>query len=339
MAYKSNWDAAPWAIDGVLNGVDAARLAVWATSSGAEGVIGVNDLRVRQLNVPGAGVQVAPGGALVLNRSVGGDQQTYTPRLAIPDYPEIASTGSSGGRTDLIYVAIEDPYESGTGFQPPADPEAAQFVHTRVVSGVSDSVTELQQVPGYSRTTGYAIARVKIPANTATITDAMITNLRRVALPRKDPQMFAKAQTGVGEPITATSTAGEVWPNSGVFTADVPKWATRVQVLATWSQVQCPADADGSAYGRLWIRLGAAGDASTITTQENSWDTPDVPKGFSRVTYTVADDIYVPAALRGRSIPVAMMARRANVGAAKDAVKTDAVSGVALQLNFLESAE
>jgi hypothetical protein len=339
MAYTSQWDPAPWAIDGGANGVKAARMALWASTNGAEGVVGVNDLKVRQLDTPGAGVQVAPGGALVLNRASGGANETYGTRLGVRDTVDIAKTGTSGGRTDLVYNSVEDPFESGTGFQVPDDPDNGQYVFTRVIPNVSDTVTELQQVPGYANATGYAVARVKIPANTATITDAMITDLRRVARPRRDPQQMAKSLVGTGERITATSTQGEAWPNAGVFNADVPTWATRVQIVAIWGSAQAPADGNGTAYGRLWVQVGATNDASVIRSQESSWDTVDVAKGSSRQTMVVGDELAIPAGLRGRTIPVYMMARRANAGAASEALAMDAVSSVVLQLNFLERAE
>lgn len=339
MTYTSKWDNAPWAIDNAENGVEAARLGIFATSSGAEGVIGVGDLKVRQLNTPGAGVQVAPGGALIRNRAVGVGQQTYVPRLGVPDYPEIPKTGTSGGRIDAIAVTIEDPYEPNTGFAVPADPDAAQYVFTRVIPNVSATVTKLQDIPGYANATGILIARVNIPANTATITSAMITDLRRVARPRRDPQQMAKSLVGKGERITATSSQGEVWPNAGVFNADVPDWATRVQIVAIWGSAQAPADGNGTAYGRLWVQVGATADASVIRSQESSWDTVDVSKGSNRQTMVVGDELVLPAGLRGRTIPVSMMARRANAGAASEALAMDAVSSVVLQLNFLESAE
>jgi len=338
MVYSSQWDKTPWAIDGAPNGVKAARVQTWASTNGAEGIIGVSDLKVRQLDTPGAGVQVAPGGALVLNRAPSGPNETYVPRLGVRDLPEIAKTGTSGGRNDLIYVSVEDPYESNAGLTQPADPENAQFVFTRVLSNVPASTKRLSDV--LPNASGYALALVKIPANTATITDAMIVDLRQVARPRRDPQQLAKAMTGGGERITAKTQAGEVWPNSGVFTAEVPTWATRVQVLGIWGQAQAPADGNGTAYGRIWVKLGGGtGQPAAILTQENSWDTPDVSKGTSRQTLMVADDLYVPAAMRGQSITVSMMARRADAGAASEALAMDAVSGVILQLNFLERAE
>ena len=338
----SNWDPTPWAIGGSAdNSAETARLATYAATNGAEGIVGVGDLKVTARAVPGPGVDMAPGGLLALNRYSGGGQQTYTGRLGIVDPVDITATGSSGGRVSLIAVIVDDPSQTGDGSAAPADPTNYQYIKSVVIQNVTTSVRKLQDVPGYRYVTGYAVARINQPANTGTITSAMITDLREVANPRKDPQMLSHAQVaGQAERITATSQAGEVWPDTTAgWTVDVPYWATRIQLLATWSQVAAPADGNGTAYGRLWVRLGAATDKDVRLSQENSWDTPDLSKGSSRQTYTVADDLYVPAGLRGRTVPINLMARRANAGAASEAIACDAVSGVALQVMFKESAD
>jgi len=338
----TNFDQTPWAIGGgAENSPETARTAVYASTNGSEGIVGVGDLKVTALDIPGSGVQMAPGALLSVSRYAGADRQTYTSRLGIPDVIDIANTGSSGGRRDCVAVLIDDPSQTGDGEAVPDDPTTYQYVNPVVIPNVAASVKKLQEIPGYTYATGYAVCLVNQPANNGTVTNAMITDLRRVANPRKDSQMLAHAQVAAeAERITATSQAGEVWPNTTAgWTVDVPEWATRVQILATWSQVAAPADGNGTAYGRLWVRLGAANDASVRLTQENSWDTPDVAKGSSRQTYTVADDIYLPAGLRGRTIPVNLMARRADAGAASEAIACDAVSGVALQVMFVESAD
>lgn len=338
----TNFDPTPWAIGGgAENSPETARTAVFASTNGASGVVGVGDLKVTARDVPGSSVQMAPGALLAVSRYAGADRQTYTSRLGIVDYIDVANTGSSGGRRDCIAVLIDDPSQTGDGSAVPADPTTYQYVTPVVIPNVSASVKKLQDIPGYANVTGYAIALVNQPANNGTVTNAMITDLRRVANPRKDPQTLAHAQVqSESQRITSTTQAGQVWPSTTAgWTTLVPEWATRVQVVAIWSQVQAPADGNGTAYGRLWVRLGAANDANVRATQENSWDTPDVSKGTSRQTYTVVDDIYVPAGLRGREIPVNLMARRANAGAASEAIGLDAVSGVSLQLMYVESAD
>lgn len=338
----TNFDPTPWAIGGgAENSPETARTAVFASTNGAEGIVGVNDLKVTALDIPGSAVQMAPGGLLSVSRYAGADRQTYTSRLGIVDLIGIANTGSSGGRRDCIALIIDDPSQTGDGTAVPDDPTTYQYVYPVVIPNVAASIKKLQDIPGYTYATGYAVALVNQPANNGTVTNAMITDLRKVANPRKDPQMLAHAQVASeSERITSKTQAGEVWPNTTAgWTTDVPAWATRVQILATWSQVQAPADGNGTAYGRLWVRLGAASDANVRLSQENSWDTPDVAKGYSRQTYTVADDLYVPAGLRGRTIPVNLMARRADAGAASEAIALDAVSGVALQLMYVESAD
>ncbi|WFR66644.1 hypothetical protein P9139_18140 [Curtobacterium flaccumfaciens] len=110
----SNWDPTPWAIGGGAdNSAETARTAVWASTNGAEGIVGINDLKVVPFDVPGSGVNVSPGGLLALSRYAGGDRQTYTARLGVVDPVDVANTGSSGGRVDLVAVIIDDPSQRG----------------------------------------------------------------------------------------------------------------------------------------------------------------------------------------------------------------------------------
>lgn len=338
----SNWDSTPWAIGGGAdNSAETARLATFAATNGAEGIVGVTDLKVSARPVPGSGVVMGVGGLLVRSRYAGGDRQTYAGRLGIADPVDVANTGSAGGRIDLIAVIVDDPSQTGDGSAAPADPTNYQYIKTVVIPNVSGSVKRLQDVPAYKYATGYAVARVAQPANNGTITNAMITDLRRVAIPRKDRQVVAHAQTSAeSERLLATGQAGEVFPDtSSAFRVDVPAWGTRAIIIATWSQVQAQYDPNGSAYGRLWVQLGADGDADKRTTQESSWDTVDAKSGAARYTYTVVDDIYVPAGLRDRTLQVTLRGRRSDTTAARETLTLDAVSGVAVDIEFKESAD
>ena len=56
----------PWAIDGARTSAARARQAQYDATGGAEGVSRPGDLKVSALDVPGLGVQIAGGGALIL---------------------------------------------------------------------------------------------------------------------------------------------------------------------------------------------------------------------------------------------------------------------------------
>ncbi|WFR66645.1 hypothetical protein P9139_18145 [Curtobacterium flaccumfaciens] len=126
---------------------------------------------------------------------------------------------------------------------------------TVVIPNVGSTVTRLQDVPGYTYATGYAIARVAQPASNGTITAAMITDLRQVANPRRDRQLNAHSQVQAeAETLTSTTQAGEVFPNTtNDFTVRIPEWATRMLIVGTWSQ------AAGAGRDRVRASLGASG--------------------------------------------------------------------------------
>lgn len=336
-----SWDSVPWFVGGgAHHSPEVARLLAYAALGGAEGIVAPGDLKVVPYDVPGTGVRVQSGAGLILNRAASGDQQTYVARNPTVDVVQIAATGSSGRRSDLIVAQIEDPNMPGEPWQKPTDPVAGPYVFTRVIPNVPAGTTRLQDVPGYSGRSAITLARVDLPASTGTVTAGMIVDLRRVARPRKDRQLNAHAQVQAeSQRLTSATQAGQVFPStSSSWTVDVPTWATRMLVIGMWSQVQANHDVDGTAYGRLWVQIGSDTDTGKRTTQESSWDTVDVKTGSARYTYTVADSIAVPAALRGRRVPVTLRGRRAASTATGETLVLDAVSGVALDVEFVEEA-
>lgn len=338
------WDRVPLFVqaDGAPHSPEVFRASLYASTSGAEGVVGIGDLKVVPTAVPSGNVVVSIGNALILSRDVGGAQQTYAGRNPSVDTQQIAQTGSSGKRSDLVIVRVEDPGMDGTTWDDPDDPLTAQFIFTRIISGVPAGTTRVQDIPGHENDTAITLARIDVPANTGTITSAMIVDLRKVALPRKDRQVNAHAQTaadGVSK-LTSKTQAGQLFPQtSSAFTVDVPPWATRMIIIANWSQVQAGHDANGTAYGRLWAQVGADSDPAKRVTQESSWDTADVATGYARYAYNVPDSLYVPAGLRGRTVPVTLRGRRADSTSTGETLVIDAVSGCSVDVEFIETAE
>ncbi len=96
----SNWDPTPWAIGGGAdNSAETARTAVWASTNGAEGIVGINDLNVVPFDVPAAASTSRPAGCSLLSRYAGADRQTYTGAPWRRRPVDVANTGSSGGAT------------------------------------------------------------------------------------------------------------------------------------------------------------------------------------------------------------------------------------------------
>lgn len=293
-----SWDSVPWFVGGgAEHSPEVARLLAYAAVGGAEGLVTPDDLKVTPLSVPGGGVQIAPGAALIRARAAGGALQTYVARNPTTDTVTIAATGSGAGRTDLIVAQIEDPFMAGEPWQEPTDPKSGPYVYTRVIPNVPAGTKRLQDVPGYSGRSAVTLARVTLPASTATVTAGMITDLRKLARPRSERRMSTSFPSG-------TRTEGNKLPTSGyapwpLTTAQrpavqVPEWATRIDIVLHVS-------------GVLFQKSGSTADTvagvrtafGTTTPSENGIIIQDVADTDGRYSYTVIGSHAIPASMRG----------------------------------------
>ena len=331
-------DKTPWLVGGgAEHSAEVARLLAHVATAGAEGIIGAGSLAVRAQATPGPSVRVAPGAAAILNRYAGGAQQTYVLRNASQTTVPISATGSSGGRTDLVVARILDPQYQG---QAPSDPNAFDYSRLEVIEGVPAGTTSAAQL-GLSYP-AIALARVTLPASTATVTSSMIRDLRAVANPRTEdvwrvrPQVMADG----GETLTATREGGEWFPNTGaeqqVF---IPEWATRVQMEFTWAGIRY---AIGNSWGEMWVEWGP-GIGGLNGTQDRQykanpfpWDMVDNSSVY-RTNWICLDDMPIPAALRGMT--QTFVGKAKILGGTPGMVSVDFRSGVALKLRFLEAPD
>ncbi|AYN58498.1 minor tail protein [Arthrobacter phage Liebe] len=295
-----SWDSVPWFVGGgAEHSPEVARLLAYAAVGGAEGLVNPEDLKVSPLAVPGGGVRVAPGAALIRNRAAGGDDQTYVARLPDTDTVTIAATGSGAGRTDLIVAQIEDPYMAGEPWQEPTDPKIGPYVYTRVIPNVPAGTKRLQDVAGYSGRSAITLARVTLPASTGTVTAAMITDLRDLARPRTERRMTTVYPSGArtaGNKLPTTSYAP--WPLTSAQRplVEVPSWATKIDIVVHIS-------------GTLFMKSGSTSDSvagvrtvfGSTTPAENGILIQDVEDADGRYHYTVIGSHAIPASMRGTS--------------------------------------
>lgn len=315
------WDPVPWFVGGgAQHSPEIARTFAYAATSGAEGIIASTDLRVAALSTPGSSVRVLPGAALILNRSTGGAQQTYAARVASEDVVGVAAQGASGTRYDLVVARVEDPFVAGTPWADPTDPAVGPYVFTRIIPNVPSGTTTLQSVPGHEGESGIALARIAIPANTATITDAMITDLRKVARPRRTRDLYNTQPTTTS---TIASSSWTDWTPQANRSILVPSWATQVKVIAHVASV---APASSATLGVVRFALG-----SSLVGQQNTFDLD----ASTRATLLTSDTLAIPASYRGTSQVLKLQAARSS-GAGN--VKTDTASTVVFDVEFLEVA-
>lgn len=248
-------DPVPWFVGGgAQHSPEVARLLAYAATGGAEGIVSVGDLQVLPLSVPGQGVQVLPGAALIRQRGSDDTGQTYVARNASATTVSVTPTGSSGGRSDLVVVQVEDPTVAGEPWQDPADPKVGPYVFIRVIPNVPAGTTRLQDVSGYSTRSAVTLARIDYPASTGTVTAAMIKDLRKVARPRQLTGKNMSFPTG-SNPMPTGSYSG--WPTGIGEQVDVPDWATKALVTANIGGIYAPVNSGVTAAGlRTYVGPG-----------------------------------------------------------------------------------
>lgn len=313
---------------GFEHSAEVMRAMLAAATSGAEGIVTPGDFKVQPLAVPGTSVRVAPGNGLVRNSYGGGQAQTYACRAGSQTEVPIAATGSSGWRNDLIVARIDDPTYQGGSFDP-ATFEAARF---EVISGVPSDQKDVSGL-GLSYP-AIPLARLNVPPSTGTITAAMITDLRSVALPRLQRHLFthnlSNEETDAINPPVGDE-MGEAWPNV-FWEFSIPTWATRVRVRALLGGVRVEEKAPNN-YGNLFVRFGTV--PTGFSTQYGRWDN-SMAGGVTRQTFMVADDRTVPSSFRGIDTRAYIRATRKNDNL--NVPLLDTFSSISLDLEFYETA-
>lgn len=234
-------DGVAWSIKDAIHDVEVLQALPYVLGGAKEGVAGHTDLRVTATPVNDGNVHVAAGGGNLLNRYEGGIALGYTVRNDADAAVAIDPQGAGGTRFDLVAVVVEDPMFPG---QPaPADTETGPFVFFRVYENVGGATTLAEVDPNQ---TGYALAKITMPASTATVSQAQIQDLRELV----NPRVFTV--TRQCEYTTAAAfvmpTAQGLFPTDASWDVDIPEWANRVRLEAMWPSVSM-LDSSGGGTG------------------------------------------------------------------------------------------
>jgi hypothetical protein len=318
-------DGVPWAIGGdAEHGPNVARQLAYLATSGNEGIVGPNDLKVSALAVPGAGVQVAAGAASVLNRV--SSQEAYTVRNPVADATsvKIAATGSSAGRSDLVVCVVDNPYVDGNA-QAPADAANGPYNRFAVIAGVPAGTTRLQDVPQYAGMSAITLARIDLPASTGTVTSSMVKDLRVLANPHETTLVSANLGT-VSSTLSATT--GTLFP-AYQPSVQVPNWATHVRVDVTVSQLSAAGNSTG--YFNLSVRDNAG--ATTIIDGDQMTYNVDSSATSTRFVHlaTCYGDI---RAYQGQTVKPSLYGRKSAAGQAN--LTYDSGSQMVFRTTFYE---
>ncbi|MFD9394089.1 hypothetical protein ACFWBB_26145 [Streptomyces sp. NPDC060000] len=253
----------------------AFRMMIRDLARGNSGVTEGNDLKVREWATPGAGVRVGDGSAVVGGAAWG--QGSYTQYNVGDAIVPIAPTGSSA-RSDLICLRVEDPDYEGN-----RNPAADEIGYFHVVSGVSATT---KTVP--SGMTAIPLARLNLPANTATVTNAMVVDLRQIANPRRDRRLYTAFPSTLSE-LKYQDNKWHAWPTSASWSVPIPAWAVSAKAVITIAGLRM---ARADVFASMQTKLGAdLGDNTAIDDDQGS--------GTRRQTIVVADNITISAAQRG----------------------------------------
>lgn len=310
-----------WAIAGAAFTPDDARAETFKSTNGGRGVTLPPDLKVNALPVAGTSVRIVPGGATLPNRYLGADGggQSYGTRTAGSTDLPIPETGAAAA-VRYIIQRIEDPQYAG---QVPANPLTHQYERFEVVASLTNLAYPYVE-----------LARIDQPANTATITQAMITDLRKLTRPRSLPMI--KPRSFLGEPgwertLTNATNDGQAFPAASLEFVDIPDWATHVQIRADWLSMLYP---PGTGYGQNWIEFGPylRENTHSYSTTRFSWDAATNADPY-RVDWTAADEVPIPAAIRGTNQPFIFKGR---VSGSSGLAKATNRSGTLLDLLFIE---
>ncbi|QTF70616.1 hypothetical protein [Arthrobacter woluwensis] len=305
----AGFDAVPWMInDGPRHPGEVGRGLAYAATNGAEGVSGVGDLKVTAQPVPNGSVQIMPGGALLLNRYQGGAGQTYSLRCGTAATLQISPTGSSGGRNDLVIARILDPqYDPEYKNAAPPDPATFQYAYPTVIEGVAANATVKSLGLGYP---AIDLSRIALPANTGTVTPAMITDLRRIAQPRRDHNMFAVFPAANNN--IPTNGYGPSWPITAGQRPSlyIPTWATALTVVVTMSGIKYT-KGNTSTDTVAGIRT-AFGSGSTWNYAENGILIQDAEDTGGRYPCLLIGKHTIPASWRGTTQILDLQATRSS---------------------------
>ena len=283
--------AKPWCIDGqLLVPSNIPRLMLRSATRNGNGIVEIGDLRVEATSVPSAGGVVRDGAFVARGREDLWQGSYWGYNIGDQSFT-VSPVGSGGARSDLVYVRIEDPTAVNADWDhdPNSDPTATLVV----VEGVSSGTTD---VPAGK--TGVPLARITRPANTTTVQQSHITDLRQMLDARTVTDQFVLP--GVWDPADSVgnTTDWEDWPNGASWSIDVPTWAAQIIVGYTvygaqYRKTGGPGGSGSTARGFTRANFGGTGlDSSRYWVNDNVGD-------YSRVAVGGGGQLNVGQAKRG----------------------------------------
>ncbi|MEU9703102.1 hypothetical protein [Streptomyces sp. NPDC047981] len=304
----------PILIDGAEHPAQQFRLMVSDLARDQEGVTRGTDFKVSQLGTPGGAVQVGSGSGLVRGR-VAAFQGTYSCASTAAVNVSIAPTAGVG-RSDMLILRVEDPEYEGT-----LDPEVDEVAYFQVISNVSSSATAIPD-----GRTGIPLARIDIPSSTATITDAMITDIRQIANPRRQRLFLPPQSPSSLSALLGSSTSYSYFSTAAGWNVPVPAWASQVIVDVRGSGMRLTT---ADYFGSFRATFGASLTVQPVVIDDNQGT------GTRRIPTECGDTLTIPDAYRGTT----QLLRPQAAGAAGNAgrISVDSSTTLFADIEFIEA--
>lgn len=310
-------NSTPIATTGATHTAQQFRMMLRDLARDNQGVTTGLDLKVSALSTPGAGVQISDGSAVITGR-VSPVQGSYTAYNIGADTVDISATGGSA-RSDMLIMRVEDPDYEGN-LNPATDP----IVYWEIVPNVGSSATTVPS--GYS---AIPLARIDIPSSTATITSAMIVDLRQVANPRRERILYPYYAADPLVEISGTSETWQTFPNLTMATIAIPAWAATAKVIFSGSNIRLD---DGNVWAGFRFLLGTIEAAQWVNIDDNQGTAPR--RTYCEMVETIDLTTTAGAATRGtnQAFKSRMRTRSANAGS----IGVDATTTFKIDIEFTE---
>lgn len=298
-----------FAVDGGRVPASMLRMTAWVATSGASGVVTPEDFKVQALPTPGGAVSINAGGAVIPTRYGNSTtQQSYAVANDQAFNLTIPAAGAAG-RTEYVIIKINDPQYTG---QTPSDPLTNTYCEVLTVASLPTTYPYL------------ALAKIVLPANTATVTNAMITDMRSLAMPRRQRDTVDTLVTSGHQNLTTSGFMD--FPTESKISVQVPSWATkaiiRCDLLDAYTVV-------GPVDGRFVLMLGAQPAYSAERRYDEIWT-----GSSQRKDYTIVAAFNIPESYRGTSRNLSIRGRRT---AGTGNIRADNNTQVVYDIEFLES--
>lgn len=333
-------DPVPWLIEnGASHSANVARNVSFAAFGGQEGIVSPTDFQVLALGTPGAAVNVLPGTAAIQSRAANIRDEMYVGRASTATQVNISATGS-GSRTDMIVLMVENPWLAEEPWADPPSNANGPYFFIRVLSNVNSAAKTVAGLgSAYTGYSAIALAKITIPANTATITQAMITDLRQLSQPhsQRTLRIFRPASQSANIPHSATFNDFPATDNAII---EVPSWATHFRFTTQIGSFTF-GNTNNAQYDLAGqFRLRVAFGFSVGYYGASTYDLSQPPGAYYQKESTVIgqDNIPIPVNGRGANMTLRVQANRTS-GDAGAQLFVNSATTIAHDVEFFSAAE